>query len=157
MQVLSQMYGGNRVVFTVRYNCLLVTPLLSIPSQATGIWSLVPSSNFPRIPTSILSTANFSSSSQFLRPCLPSIAVSRDGPNGICVTNQPHAKPVLKFKESISTFPLQEGSLQNDNEYCQCKHSQTSPSQDPRHHNIRLKKLILPALLVLLTLGGLLV
>ena len=107
------------------------------------------SSNFP---TSILATSHFSSPSQFLRPCLPSITVSRDCPNGICVTNQPQAELVLEPKESI-TFPVQ-----NDNEqHCQCEHGQKSPSEDRRHHNIRLRKLILAALLVLLTLGGLLV
>ena len=83
------------------------------PHSLAGNWyligrSLVPSySNFP---TSILSITNFSSRSQFLRPCLlPSITLSRDGPNGICVTNQPHIELVLESKESITS------PVQNDN------------------------------------------
>ena len=62
---------------------------------------------------------------------------------------------VLGSNESI-TFPLQERSLQNGNQHCQCKHGQTS-SEHHRHDNIQLGKLILPALLFLLTLGRLLV
>ena len=80
-------------------------------------------------------------------------------PNGICVTNQPHAKLVLGSKESISTVPIQEKSLQNDGSderHCQCEHDQISPSGHRRCHNTRLKQLILPALLALLVLGGLL-
>ena len=77
--------------------------------------------------------------------------------SALSLINHPHAKLVFKSKESISTFQVQEGSRQNDNEHCQCEHDQISPSEDRRHHNIRLRKLILPALLVLLTPGGLLV
>ena len=77
--------------------------------------------------------------------------------HGICVTNQPHPKPVLEYKESISTFPVQERSLQDDDDekHCQCEHGQTLPSEHRRRHNIRLRKLIFPALLVLLALCGL--
>jgi len=78
-----------------------------------------------------------------------------DAPNGICVTNQPPAKLVLG---SISTFPVHEKRLQNDDDerHYQCEHGQTSPSEHHRCHNIRLRQLIWPALLVLLALGGLL-
>ena len=148
MQGLSWMYGGNRV-FTV--TIFLVTPLFPIASQATGIYLdgpwrlLILTSQRPSI-------TNFSSRSQILRPCLFSITVSHDGPNGICITNQPHTELLLESKASITS------PVQNDNkQYCQCEHGQISSSEDHRHHNIRLRKLILPALLVLLTLSGLLV
>ena len=79
-------------------------------------------------------------------------------PNGICVTNQPHPKPVLGYEDSISTFPVQKRSLQNndDDQHRQCKHGQTFPSEHRRRHNIRLRKIIFLTLLVLLALCGLL-
>ena len=86
--------------------------------------------------------------------------LDHDAPNGICVTNQPHLKPVFGYKESISTSPVQERSLQNDDDEknCQYEHGQTFPlAEHRRRHNIRLKKTILPSLFVLLALGGLLV
>ena len=55
----------------------------------------------------------------------------------------------------MSTFSV---LLQNDDDKqnCQCEHGQTLPSEHRRRHNIRLKQLILPALVTLLALGGLL-
>jgi len=78
-------------------------------------------------------------------------------PNGIC-TKQPQAKIVLGSKESIYTLPVERTCLQHyyDEEHYQCKHGQTSPPEHRHCHNIRLRRLILPALLVLLALGGLL-
>ena len=103
----------------------------------------------PWLTTSTPST-NFSSPSVFY-------TMSTYTPNGIYVTNQPHPKPVLGYEDSISTFPVQKRSLQNndDDQHRQCKHGQTFPSEHRRRHNIRLRKLIFPALLVLLALCGL--
>ena len=78
--------------------------------------------------------------------------------NGIYVTSQPHPKPVLGYKELISTFPVRKRSPQydDDEQHRQCEHGQKFPSEHRHRHNIWLRKLIFPALLVLLALCGLL-
>ena len=80
-----------------------------------------------------------------------------DALNGV-ITDQFHEKLVLGYKESMYTFPVQERSLQHhdDKQHFQCEHGQTFPSEHRRRHDIRLRRLILPALLILLALGGLL-
>ena len=78
------------------------------------------------------------------------------------VTNQPQANlnlASLNFNQSIPVHEkksLDDASLENSHHHHHhhCEHDQTS--EHHRCHNIRLRRFLLPAILVLVALGGLL-
>jgi hypothetical protein len=90
-----------------------------------------------------------------------SIFNHRDISSQLAVTNQPPANldlGSLDFKQSIPFHEKSlEASLDNGHEqHCHCEHGQPSSLGHHACHNIRLRQLLLPAVLVLVALGGLL-
>jgi len=87
-------------------------------------------------------------------------------PGQISVTIQPQASVdlgSLDFKQPISASPLPNKCLEDHHEQHHCEHHPSSehhPNHHHQHHNNchnnRLRQLFLPALIILLALGGLL-
>ena len=82
-----------------------------------------------------------------------------DRPSRLAVTNQPQAILDLGSLDLKQPIPLHEKTLEaslDREQNCHCEHGQTSSSTHHNCHNIRLRRLLLPAVLALLVLGGLL-
>lgn len=90
-----------------------------------------------------------------------SISKHRDISSQPAVTNQPQANLDLGFLDLKQSIPFHEKSLETslDNgheQHCYCEHGQPSSLGHHACHNIRLRQLLLPAVLVLVALGSLL-